>query len=547
MVANPPLDGRAAPGPTGSARLGWLSARPSAWPPAPLVLAGLAIAALCALPPGYLLWRAAQEPQAAWSTLADPSAAQLAARTLAYAAVATAIAAAIALPMAWLTTRSDLPGRRLVTVLSALPLAIPSYVAALVAVSALGPRGLLQQALGPLGVDRLPSIYGFWGAAFVVALVSYPLMLLTLRPAIARLDPRLEELSRSFGYGRWTTLRRVVLPQLRPALLSGGLLVALYALADFGAVSLMRFDSLTRAVFVRYTAGFDRAGASTLALLLVVLALAVVALEVSTRGARRHHATRGGAGRPPRVPLGRWRWPALGFVAAVLGPALALPAGVLGYWLVRGLAAGEAMRGLGDAVADTLIAGALAALVTVAAALPIALLATRYRRFPLTRPIEVLSYAGYALPGLAVALAFAVVAVRMGPLYQSLVLLIVAYALLFLPQAVGTTRVALITVRPAMEEAARGLGRRPWRAFSEVTLPLAGRGVAAGAALVFLTTVKELPATLLLAPIGFETLAVRVWSSSSEAFFARAALPALLLIALSVLPLAATGLWRRDA
>ena len=98
-----------------------------------------------------------------------------------------------------------------------------------------------------------------------------------------------------------------------------------------------------------------------------------------------------------------------------------------------------------------------------------------------------------------------------------------------------------------MEEAARGLGRRPWRAFSEVTLPLAGRGVAAGAALVFLTTVKELPATLLLAPIGFETLAVRVWSASSEAFFARAALPALLLIALSVLPLAATGLWRRDA
>jgi len=529
------------------ARRGWLSARPNGWPPTTLLLAALAVAAICALPPAYLLWRAGQEPQQAWSTLADPSAARLAARTFAYSAVATVFAAAIALPMAWLTTRSDLPGRRLVTVLAALPLAIPSYVGALVAISALGPRGLLQQALEPWGVERLPSIYGFWGAALVVALVSYPLMLLTLRPAIATLDPRLEELSRGFGYGRWTTLHRVVLPQLRPALLSGGLLVALYALADFGAVSLMRFDSLTRAVFVRYTAGFDRAGASTLALLLVVLALAVVAFEVATRGARRQDATRGSAAPPPRVPLGRWRWPALGFVAAVLGLALALPAGVLCFWLVRGITAGEAMRGLGGPVTDTLLAGGLAALATVAAALPVALLATRHRSFPLSRPIEVLSYAGYALPGLTVALAFAVVAVRMGPLYQSLVLLIVAYALLFLPQAVGATQVALLTVRPSMEEAARGLGRRPWQAFSEVTLPLAGRGVAAGAALVFLTTVKELPATLLLAPTGFETLAVRVWSASSEAFFARAALPALLLIALSVLPLTATGLWRRDA
>ena len=542
MAANTPARELVPPRPVATARHTW----PSRWPPVTLVLAGVSIATLCALPASYLLWHSVQVPQSTWSILVDPTTAQLAASTLAYAAVATAIAAGIALPMAWLTTRSDLPGRHLVTVLAALPLAIPSYVAALVAVSAFGPRGLLQQSLEPWGVERLPSLYGFWGAALVVALVSYPLMLITLRPAIAGLDQRLEEMSRGFGYGRWTTLYRVVLPQLRPALLSGGLLVALYALADFGAVSLMRFDSLTRAVFVRYTTGFDRTGASTLALLLVVLALAVVALEVTTRSTRRHDSARGIAGRSPTVPLGRWRWPAIGFVVAVIGLALAVPSGVLVYWLVRGLAAGEVMSGLSSAVTDTLIAGGLAALVTVSAALPVALIATRYRHFPLARPIEVLSYAGYALPGLTVALAIAMVAVRMGALYQSLILLIVTYALLFLPQAVGTTRVALSMVRPSMEEAARSLGRRPWQAFSEVTLPLAGRGIAAGAAIVFLTTVKELPATLLLAPIGFETLAVRVWSASSEAFFARAALPALLLITISVLPLSTTGLWRRD-
>ncbi len=538
----------AAPGAVATALAGARSdAWPRQWPPFAIVGAAVAVATLCALPPTHLVWRVAHDPAAAWSTLTASSVATLAAGTLAYAAVTTAIATVIALPLAWLTTRSDLPARRLVTVLAALPLAIPSYVAALVAVSALGPRGLLQQALEPWSVERLPSIYGFWGAAVVVALVSYPLMLLTLRPAIAALDPRLEELSRGFGYGRWTTLRRVVLPQLRPGLLSGGLLVALYALADFGAVSLMRFDSLTRAVFVRYTSGFDIAGASTLALLLMLIALAVVALEVATRGARRHHSTRGIAGPPAMAALGRWRWPALGGVALLLTAALALPATVLGYWLVRGLAGGEAVAGLGGAVADTLLAGALAAVVAAAAAFPVALLATRHRGFLLARPLEVVSYAGYALPGLTVALSLAVVAVRLGALYQSLLVLIAAYTLLFLPQAVGATRIALITVRPSMEEAARSLGRRPWRAFTEVTLPLAGRGVAAGAALVFLTTVKELPATLLLAPTGFETLATRVWSASSEAFFARAALPALLLIVLSTLPLGATGLWRRDA
>ena len=517
------------------------------WPPLAIVAAAAVVAVLCTLPPAHLAWRAAQDPGTAWSTLAASPVPPLAARTVAYALVTTAIATAIALPVAWLTTRTDLPLRRLMTVLAALPLAIPSYVAALVAVSALGPRGLLQQALEPWGVERLPSIYGFWGAAAVVALVSYPLMLLTLRPAIANLDPRLEELSRGFGYGRWTTLRRAVLPQLRPALLSGGLLVALYALADFGAVSLMRFDSLTRAIFVRYTSGFDVTGASTLALLLMVIALAVVALEVSTRGARRHHAARGGGGAPPTISLGRWRWTALGGVALLVAVALVLPVTVLGYWLVRGLAGGEAIAGLGETITGTLLAGTLAALATAAAAFPVALLAARYRRFLLTRPIEVAAYAGYALPGLTVALSLAVVAVHLGFLYQSILVLITAYVLLFLPQALGATRVALIAVRPSMEEAARSLGRRPWRAFAEVTLPLTGRGVAAGAALVFLTTVKELPATLLLAPTGFETLATRVWSASSEAFFARAALPALLLIALSILPIAATGLWRRDA
>jgi iron(III) transport system permease protein len=178
--------------------------------------------------------------------------------------------------------------------------------------------------------------------------------------------------------------------------------------------------------------------------------------------------------------------------------------------------------------------------------MPVAMLAARHAHFPLSRPLEALSYTGYALPGLVVAIAVISLGINLGPLYLSLTLLVAAYALLFLPQAVGATRVALLRVSPSMEETARGLGRRPWEVMRTITLPLASRGIFAGAALVFITTMKELPATLLLAPIGFETLAVRVWSASSEAFFARAALPALVLIALSSLPLLLPRLFERD-
>ena len=526
------------------------------WPPAVILLPALLVGALCAIPPVYLLVRAGQSPEAAWEAVAASSTLGLALRTVALAASTTVIAGAIALPLAWLTTRTDLPGGRALAILAALPLAVPSYIAAMLAVSAFGPTGLLQDVLAPLGVERLPSIYGFTGATLVLALFTYPYLLLTLRPALLGLDPRLEETSRGLGHGRWTTFLRVVLPQLRPALAAGGLLVALYAISDFGAVALLRYDTITRALFVRYESGFDLSGASALALVLIGIAFALIAIELWARGERRYHASRSGSRPAAIAPLGRWRWPAFGLVAGLLAVALALPLGLLGYWLVRGLAAGEALHGVGGAMLDSLTASGLAALVAAAAAVPVAVLSARHSRFSLTQPIELLSHSGFALPGLVVALALVFAALHSesiagglfgGWFYQSLGLLVAGYALLFLPQALGATRASLLQISPSMEEAASGLGRRPWQVLGSITLPLASRGIAVGMALVFLTTMKELPATLILSPIGFQPLAAQVWGAASEAFFARAALPALLLVLLSALPLALIAFWRRDA
>ncbi len=238
-------------------------------------------------------------------------------RSVGLAAAVTATGIAIAVPIAWLTTRTDLPGARAWATLATLPLVIPSYIGAYLFVSALGPSGALQDLLEPLGVERLPSIYGFGGAWLVLTLFTYPVILLTVRAALARLDPQLEEAARAMGRTPLETFRTIVVPQLRPAIAAGGLLVALYVLSDFGAVSIMRFNSFTREIYITFTAGFDRTGAAALAVLLVAVTLAVLFLYSRARSRLHLHRASPGTARPVRpVPLGRWRWPALGFCAA---------------------------------------------------------------------------------------------------------------------------------------------------------------------------------------------------------------------------------------
>jgi len=512
--------------------------RPSSW--TSLVLWGLAalVAAALLLPLAYLVMRAAGAGEAAWQSLFRPRTLDIVGRTLGLALAVTGLSALIAVPLAWLTVRTDLPLRRVWAVLTPLPLVIPSYVGAYLMASALGPRGLVQQLLeAPFGVTRLPEIYGFPGALITLTLLSYPYMLLSVRAALLKIDPALEEASRSLGHDAWTTFRRVVLPLLRPAIGSGGLLVALYALRDFGAVALMRYDTFTRVIYVQYRS-FDRSQAALLALVLVALTVIFLALEAREHGRARYHQSGAGAARPPTLArLGIWRWPAFAFCAGVVFFSLGLPAGVLAYWLIRGLQAGEAVPGLGPAAWNSVLASGLAAAATVGAALPVAILAVR-RPGPLTRRLERLTYSAFALPGIVIALALVFFGVNHARwLYQTLPMLVLAYGILFIPQAVGALRAALLQIHPNLEEAARTLGRRPVEVFLKVTLPLLRPGLVAGASLVFLTAMKELPATLILAPIGFKSLATEVWSAVSEAFFARAAAPALLIVLMSSLPM----------
>jgi iron(III) transport system permease protein len=505
-----------------------------------LVLLALLVGALMLLTPAYLLVRTVGAGQAAVDMLLRPSTIQTLGRTIWLATTVTLASITLAVPLAWLTTCTDLPGKRFWTVTAALPLVLPSYVAAYLFVSILGPRGVAQQMLQPLtGIERFPSFYGFWGAFFVLTLMSYPYIFLTVRAAFKRLDPSMIEAARSLGQTPWQAFWRVTLPHLRPSIWAGALLVSLYVLRDFGAVAMLRYDTFTRIIYIQYGSFANRSLAAAMALILIALTAVILFMEMRTRGKAGYARQSIGSARQARpVQLGRWRWPALGFIGTIVTIALILPGASLLYWLVRGLINSQVSVALWQTSWNSLTVSLIASVVAIAAALPVAILSVR-QPSRLSHLLERLTYTGFALPGIVIALALVFFGANYTPtLYQTLPLLVAAYVILFVPQAVGATRSSLLQVPRSLEEAGRSLGHGPVHVFRRVTLPLLSPGMAAGMALVFLTCMKELPATLILSPWGYRTLATSVWGNISEAFFAQAAAPALMLILLSSIPMA---------
>lgn len=445
----------------------------------------------------------------------------------------TATATTIGIAVAWITTRSDLRARRTWAVLATMPLVIPSYVLALAFLAAGGPRGLVAD-LTPFA---FPIPVGLPGAWLALTLSTYPFVLLTAAAALQRIDPALEEAARGLGASNWRVFRTITLPQLRPAVGAGALLVALYTLSDFGAVSLLRFDSFTRVIYAQYQGRLDRTPAAVLSVVLIVIALLIIWGEARTRG-RAVYYGRGVQQAPkPHHLHGNARIGAIAFLGSIVTVGLILPIGVLVAWVVRAAISGDQIRIAWNAAAGSLVGSSLAAILAMAAAIPIVILAVRHRDRASTA-LDRSVYVVFSLPHITVALAVVFFAVRyLGPLYQSLTLLVVVYATIFLAQATGAARASLLQVNPHLEEAARSLGKTPLRTITGVTIPLMWRGLLAGGALVFLTTMKELPATLLLRPTGFDTLAVRIWSAAEELFYGRAAASALLLLAISAVPM----------
>jgi iron(III) transport system permease protein len=393
---------------------------------------------------------------------------------------------------------------------------------------------LWQIIAGPQA--RIFSPQSFWGVTVVMALDTFPFVYLLTRSALLNFNVSFEEVARTCGASPLRRMLFVTLPLLRPSIVAGVALVILYVVSDFGAVSLLRYQTLTYAVFQQMTGRSDNEAASILSILLVILALLFLLTERWFRRKSRFYQTTGRFRSPQRIRCGWLHTVAMTTgLATVIGLAFGIPTYLLLIWSLS-----SEVQAILDArffgfIWNSALLSTLAATAGVFVGLPLAYLASRKPTWLNTGCLQA-AYAGYVLPGPVAALAVLVLFLKVLPfLYGTVIVLIVAYVLHFLPAGLQSLEPSIQQVTPNLEEVARTLGltvRDTWR---RVTLPLIRNGVVVAWVLIFLQTMKELPATLLLRPVGFDTLAIRVWLEASEEYY-RLAAPSALLIVLVGLP-----------
>ena len=488
-------------------------------PPLALVLPGL-LAALTSIAPLAYLFDIASDRglDFVWDEIWQQRTIELVARSLFLAASVSLASVFISVPAAWLVTRGDIPFRSGWRVLLALPLAIPSYLAAFAWIS------------------WRPSMAGFIGAFVVLTLVTYPYVFLPVCAALSRLNPAIEEIAVIHGRGRSVQLILLAARQVRGSIATGALLVALYVLSDFGAVATMRYDAFTWVIYSSYRSGFNPSRAAILAIVLVLIALVLLFGEKILRGQNESHLSARSVDANPRHRVSI-KPVAIAFLSTIIIFALAFPIWRVVTWVYR-YGSEDSMADIATALWHSVFFSGLAALATIQLALPIGILAGRYPSRSTTL-LEQSTYVTHALPGIVIAISMVFLGVRLlEPIYLRTPLLVIAYVALFLPVAVGSIRSAAEQIPDSLDEVSRSLGLSPWGIVRRVTLPLLAPGLLSAGALVMLAGMKELPATMLLRPTGSETLATRLWTYTSVSDYAGAGPYALAIIVFVSIPTA---------
>ena len=505
--------------------------------PSPLSFVALIVASLIALPLIYVSYSAVTADFAVWQRLWTTRIPELFFNTVSLALGVGIATLVLGVSIAWLITRRDFWGRRFWEWAFVLPLALPSYVLAYIYTFLLDTGGPIEQVWQSImgSEARMLSPYSYFGAFTVMTLNTFPYVYLLAKAALQNLNVTFEEAAQATGASQWATIFRVSLPLIRPALVAGLFLVLLYVVSDFGAVSILRFQTFTYAVYQQMTGRYDYSAASILSLLLVLFALIFLIAERWFRQQSRFYQTTGKVRTASPVQCHALRSTSItAYFLVVFGMAFVIPT----YWLIRwtwlAWAENEIATGFLTYLWNSLLLSGGAATLALVVGTPLAYLACR-RPSRLNMVCLQGAYTGYVLPGPIAALALLMLFSQVFPfLYGTALVLVVAYLIHFLPAGLQSMESSLHQVTPNLEEAARSLGARSLRTFHQVTFPLVRTGFVVAWILMFLQCMKELPATLLLRPVGFDTLAVRIWLEASEELYQLAAPPALLIVLLTI-------------
>lgn len=501
-------------------------------------MATLVVGPLLLLPLSFV------QPGRSWQLVATDIVPEALRNTLVLAVGVAAGTLVLGTALAVLVTFYDFPLRRLLEWAVVLPLAIPAYVLVFVLLGQYDRSSAVQRALRwVLGPDtHLPEPRSAAGAVLVLTLVLYPYVYLLARASLIRQSRGLLEAARGLGCSQLTAVWRVALPLARPALAGGTALAVMEAVADFGAVNLLNYRTLTDAIYRVWYGAFDRRSALQLGAVLLGLVLLMLAIERSTR---RHRSIEQRGGRGDEVPRRRLRgWRAgvaCALPALLVGVVVVAPVAQLTWWAVGSLAAGTYDRSLATYARSSVLLGLLTAILAVVVAVVVRY-AVRLRPNRLRRSTAQAAALGYAVPGSVAASAVFLIADEVGGLLGvvltgSLVALLAAYLVRFAAIALQSVEARMAAVPLALDSVARSLGAGRTRVLGEIHLPLLAPGIATGALLVFIEVVKELPATVLLRPFGLDTLSVAVWEATRESLYETAALPALCLVAVGLIPI----------
>ena len=482
-----------------------------------LLLAGVLALVFIALPIFYLFRLAIRSDGQTLSLLIfRAKTAEVIFTTISLATLVSLFATVLGVMLAWTLHNVKIPYSNLFRALVMIPIAIPSYI----------------YAYCWLSLETLPR--GYFSALIVLTLATTPYIILATFSAFARIDLAQLEIAQTLGNNPIQLFARIIFPQIRNTVLAGSLLIVLYVFSDFGAVSLLGVDTLTRAIQNTYQGSYDRSSAAVLAIILLLLSAVVIVREnlwrnESCQAKASTSITKAGK----KYAEGKVRVLALTLIVGYILIALVLPMSLL----VQRFFAREReldLYNIFNVTSSTILVSALGAVLAIAIAIPLALLTLTGSRLGKIAEWGVLIV--HALPGIVMGLALVAFGSKFPFIYQTLMLLAIAYSILFLARSVGFISVSISRVPMNLVEISSTLGKNKRETFFRVILPLALPGILSGALLVFLSAMRELPATLMLRPTGFETLATEIWSSANIFRFSEAAPYALLLVIFSAIP-----------
>ncbi len=509
--------------------------------PWPLIVLSIIISFIFIVPFVYLTVRNVEDFEVFSSLVRSSEIIYPLLRTLSLAFSVALLASLIGIFLAWVTIRTNIRWKMFWRIICPLPLVFPSFVVATAFLSAYAPGGMIQELLIPLGFREFSRIEGFFGSLFVFIFFTFPYVYLPVAAKLSNLPPSLEETALLLGYRPLKSFRKVIWPQNFPSSRAGSLLIFLYVVSDFGVVQLMGYSTLTTKIFNTRLA--DTQLALALGLVIGILALLIVLTEKMLRNDNVSQIN-DFLGTPLVHRLGKWEPLILLSLIVTLGISLFLPLMILFWWAYRGFindapgfVSSSTITSLISPAINTVSISLLTAIIAVVIVLPIAFLCVRYRSIT-SAPIQAFVVGGFALPGLVIALSMVFLALHVPGftfLYQTLPILLLAYVIHFGAQAYRSAEVGILSINPKLGEVSRTLGTNRFERLWKIEFPQMLPSLAAGGGLVMLSTMKELPATLLAAPINFKTLATHIWSTNEAGFLAEAGLSALVLVILSAL------------